>query len=877
MLGAERLERRGAGYALAVGPDELDLERFEHLAAEGARALESGDAGLAAGLLREALGLWRGPALADVAYEDFASAAAERLEEARLVVLEQRIDADLALGRHEALVGELESLVLANPFRESVRRRLILALYRSDRQAEALDAYRSARQTLVDELGIDPSPALQALEQAILRQDPSLAAPEAAEARFGRGLPAPATALVGRTLERAAVGGLLRRPEVRLVTLTGPGGIGKTRLALAAAAEVSSDLGGPAAFVDLSPIRDPALVATTIVQALGLPERPDRPAAETLADELADVRLLLVLDNFEQVVESAGVVASLLAAAPRLTVLVTSRAPLRLAGEHEYAVPPLSLPAPGGRRDAETLATNEAVALFVARAQAIEPGFRLTDENAGAVTEICFALDGLPLALELAAARTRLLEPEAMLNRLERRLTLLTESPVDAPERHRTLGAAIEWSYGLLDERERVFFEGLSVFAGGFTLASVDAVCEADEGLLGSLLAKSLVRRVGSAGGEARFGMLETIREFAAEALDRSGRGDEVRRRHAARFVELAEASETGLKGPEQRRWSALVEAEHDNLRAALVGLLAGEDDESRTDALRLAAALGWFWYTHGHTREGAEWLEQALGCTDDRTGLVRARATHVHGILLVQQGEYDRSVERLEAGLAMFRELGDETRADHALNSLAATRYSRGDFAVARRAFEEIIARRRARGDLRHLSTAISNLGVVLLVEGELDGAKAALEEAIALDREYDDGWAVAIDRGHLASVTLELGDPVGAARLQHESLADLRELGDRTSVAEGLARSAVIAATLGEAERAARLVGAAERARDALGEPASPDELMLAARHLPRAREALGDEAYEAAVAEGRELSLAEAFDAAAGAAPAPSPAEA
>jgi DNA-binding SARP family transcriptional activator len=425
LLGADRIVTRGRGYLLRVEGGELDVERFGALC-ERARTEPSG---AAAETLREALALWSGPALSDLGEAPFAAVESARLEELHLAALEERIAADLALGRHGELVPELEALVAAHPYRERLRREHMLALYRSGRQAEALVVYQEARRTLVGELGIEPGHELQALEQAILRQDAALALPAA---RAKSNIPAPLTPLVGRRLELAAVTSLVRGREARLLTLTGPGGTGKTRLAVESAWELISDFADGVRFVDLATIADPELVATQILGSLEVDEQPGRPVEETLKDALRGRQLLLVLDNFEGVTAAGPLVTELLAAAPGLKALVTSSVVLDLYGEHEYPVPPLALP-DIEHDGVESLARSEAVELFAARARAVRPTFRLTAANVRVLAAICVALDGLPLAIELAAARTRELAPEAMLERLEQRLELLTAGPRDAP------------------------------------------------------------------------------------------------------------------------------------------------------------------------------------------------------------------------------------------------------------------------------------------------------------------------------------------------------------------------------------------------------------------------------------------------------------
>ncbi|MDX6386522.1 MAG: hypothetical protein QOD85_324 [Gaiellaceae bacterium] len=597
-LGADRIETHGTGYRLRVEPGELDLERFDRLVAGAAKSLSSSQPADAAEDIRTALGLWRGSPLADLGGEPVAQTEAARLEDRRLRALELLNDAELALGRHDELVSELERLIAADPFRERFRFQYVLALYRSGRQRDALEAYRAARDTFVEELGIDPGPELQELERQMLRQDASLTAPEPPEAGRVR-LPVPPTPLIGRRLEAAAVSGLLRRDDVRLVTLTGPGGTGKTRLALAVAAELGPELRDGAVFVDLAPVRDPELLEPTIAHALGVPEGAS--PEEALTEHLAEKSMLLLLDNLEQLVPDTDVVARLLAAAPRLLVLATSRSPLRLAAEHEYPVPPLELPKQRGTTF-EELATSDAIRLFVARARAVDPTFELNEENAGAVGRICERLDGLPLAIELAAARSKLLSPETMSRRLDQTLDLLTGGARDLPARQQTLRSTLEWSHELLNQAEQTLFARLAVFPGGWTLDAAEAVC-ADTGLdvlavLSALVDENLVRRLDPGAPEPRFGMLETIREYAAEQLELSGEAAEFRARHAQHVLEIAEAASAAMfAGDDTESSYGRLEREHDNLRAALTWAVEADDAELE---LRLALAFRWFWVVRG-------------------------------------------------------------------------------------------------------------------------------------------------------------------------------------------------------------------------------------------------------------------------------------
>ena len=447
-LGHDRIETAGRGYRVVVGEDELDLDRFERAFERGRTALAADRAEDAADELREALAIWRGPALADLSEETRRAAEADRLEELRLIALELRLDADIQCGGHDGVVAELEALTAEHPYHERFLQQRMLALYRCDRQAEALEVYRDARKVLSDELGLEPTPATQELERAILRQDPGLEAP-APPARTTRPLPVPPTPLVGRRLELAAVSSLYRSEGARLVTLTGPGGTGKTRLGLAVAHELEAELRDGAVFVSLAPVTNPELLVPTIAEAVGVREG-GRPLAEGVSEHLQQRRMLLVLDNFEQLLAAAPFVGELLAAAPRLWILATSRAPLRLKAEHEYPVSPFDSPDVG--LPFEALVRTDALRLFAARAQAADPGFELTDQRTGGSARLRPARR-TAARHRARAARAKLLTPAEILARLEQEPHLLPSGPRDAPARQRTLAATIRWSYDLLGPR----------------------------------------------------------------------------------------------------------------------------------------------------------------------------------------------------------------------------------------------------------------------------------------------------------------------------------------------------------------------------------------------------------------------------------------
>ena len=680
-------------------------------------------------------------------------------------------------------------------------------------------------------------------------------------------LPAQPTPLVGREREVAQVCERLRSPAVRLLTLTGPGGTGKTRLGLQAVAELIDEFEGGTFFVPLAPITDPALVAPTIARALGLTETGDQTLEELLRDYLRDRQTLLLLDNFEQVLGAPPLVTELLSAAPNLKVLTTSRILLRLYGEYEFAVPPLEVPDPKRPQPLEQVTQYDAVRLFIERARAAKADFTVTSDNAPEVAEICARLDGLPLAIELAAARTKLLPPRAMLDRLGDRLKLLTGGARNLPQRQRTLRGAIEWSYELLDAGEMTLFSRLAVFSGGCTLEAMEAICDAESELpmdilegTSSLMDKSLLRQEEGAEGEPRFVMLETIHEYGRERLNKSGEAEEIRRLHAEYFLALAELGESKLRGPEEAKWLECLEIEHDNMRDALSRALDADEAEL---ALRLAGALWRFWWMRGYYDEGRRWLEAALA-KDGRASAARAKALEAVGWLADDQGDIDRAVAAAEEGLSLsaIAEISDAAPFLRILGSAASIR---GDHERAAQLYEESLALGREAGDTRSVASSLLQLGNVTSERGDYEGAKGFYEEGLALSRKLDDtalltsylislGYesllqgdpergatlneeAVVLlgERGHkgklqyaldnLGWAALMRGDQQQSRSLHEESLELSRELGDKLIAAESLEGLACSAAR-GEEERAARLFGAAETLREAVGYNQAPRE---------------------------------------------------
>jgi predicted ATPase len=683
-------------------------------------------------------------------------------------------------------------------------------------------------------------------------------------------LPAPRTPLIGRAQELAAVKQLLLSGHARLVTLTGAGGSGKTRLGLQAASEVIDEFRGGVYFVALASIADPATVTSTVAQVLGIRHTGGKPLAEALQDHLqllVHAPTLLFLDNFEHLLAAAPLVVSLLEACAPLKVLVTSRAVLHVYGEHEFPVPPLPLPEPGQMSSLKALSGNPAVTVFVQRAAAVKPEFALTAENAPVAAQICCRVDGLPLAIELAAARVKMLSPAAVLARLQSRLELLTGGAVDMPARQQTLRRTIDWSHDLLSPPEQKLFRRLSVFVGGCTLEGAEAVCntrrDLETGVLEGmvlLVDKSLVQQVEQQDGEFRFVILETIREYGLERLISSGEDEATQRAHAAYFLVLAEEGNLPLTPPERENWLALCDTDHDNLRAALDWLIAHDNAEW---ALRLGLALYWFWERREHLVEGRERLETILKmrATQAQTKEQAYAAGHAGGLARIQ-GDYKTALRLHREALDIYCELGDQQGSMKQLSSVGLQEHSQGNYVAARSWFEQSLRICRELGDPRETAGALSNLAQAVNAQGDHELACSLLEEALSIFRELGDQIGMAWCVNHLGDVARDRGDLAEARRLYQEgadtfgrlrerwgmarSSTDLGylacdqddfaaahslfeealriflELGHKRGIARVLEGFACLAAHQDNPERALRLAGAAGSLRQRIGAPA-------------------------------------------------------
>jgi predicted ATPase/serine/threonine protein kinase len=717
-------------------------------------------------------------------------------------------------------------------------------------------------------------------------------------------LPPQRTPLVGRAVETAAVTATLLKPDVRLMTLSGPGGTGKTRLAIQVAGDLASAFDGGVAFVNLAPIVDPRLVMAAIASALGLRETGERPLLTTIADHLCSMgRTLLLIDNFEQVTSAAGSIRDLLDACPALTILVTSRVVLHIYGEHEFPVPPLLLPAPDAPASPTVLLESPSIALFVQRAAAVRPDFALTDRNAGAVVDICRRLDGLPLAIELAAARVKVLPPIELRARIERRLELLTGGPRDMPERQQTLRSAIQWSYDLLTPAEQRLFMRLSVFAGGCTLEAIEAVCNTMEDLgvpvlegVTSLVESSLLVQRPTEDAEPRFSMLETFREYGRDRLLASGEADATERAHAAYMLVVAEEETLGMAPMQLDAWLNTCDAEHDNFRSAIHYLVSTRD---AAWALRLAGALFRFWEQREHLTEGRETLARVLAMPESQAPTrERARALYACAVLsdlraeqaqaeelahqacaIYQQfgdtkavasvmvamawqaqrrGRYAHATALFEETVLLWEQLGDAVAADLARSNTATTAKLEGDFAKARALLEQVAAASETRHDVRGVASALNGLGDVAGAEGHHDSARHYHQQSLQIYQRIGDRWGIAGVLADLARVDVDACDYAAARVSLTRALHAFRELGHQRGVARQLEMLSWCASRESRDHDAVTLASAAAAIRLKIGSPARQGEAGRIEQTLAAAQSRLTPEAYASAWREGRSTVL-------------------
>jgi predicted ATPase/DNA-binding SARP family transcriptional activator len=851
---ATLMAHRG-GYVLELERAWVDAASFEGLVKEGQAALKRGNVRVAAERFRHGLALWRGRALTDVMDVETLALESRRLDELRIEAIEGRTEAELALGLHAELVGELERLVAEHPFREGFWRQLVLALYRCERQADALARYSQARSMLAEELGLEPSEELRQLEQAVLRHE----VPPVPASRQRHNVPAQLTTLVGRDgdvreLERLLV-------QARLLTLTGVGGVGKTRLALELAGRLVDAFADGVWLIDLTAVSNPALVPQSVAEVLGVREGSDRSIGVALLDHLREAELLLVLDNCEHLLSSCADLAQyIVRGSAGVKVVATSREPLGVPGEVEYDVRPLAVPAESA--DVESVMDYASVRLFFERLAATRGLNDGKPETINTVAAICRELDGLPLAIELAAARTKALSVAEIAARLDDRFRFLRYWRPVADPRHQTLKATMDWSYTLLSDEEARILRELAVFAGGFDLDAVASMCSDGDraaalDLVQRLVEKSLVIAESRPNG-TRYRLLETVRQYADGCLAEAGHRDDVRRRHAAHFVGLAENDELARARGKEPTPAKRLDQDVNNLRAAIAWSEESADTETM---LRLAAALWRFWDARGYLREGREVLERAVLQSNGAEPSIRAKALEGLCVILRKQGLFEDATAMGRESAALWRESGDGVRLARSLNDLGLAQMAAGHYHEASATLEESAALATQLGDEASLADALQRLGNLCQHEGDYNAARPLHDRSLQLHRRVGDAHGEARSMFGLALTALMQGEAEIARSLFTQVLVLGDGIQDVYVVMWSLEGLAAVAAQEEASERAARLLGAAAALRESGG--------AILAAHIRRAlheptvtaiRHALGARADEFQ-ADGRAMALPEA----------------
>ena len=803
---------RSGGYLLNLTPEQIDLSRFERFVQQGHQAIQRGDIELGRHLLAEAIALWRGSPLEGLGDQPWTFGEVRRLEELRVAAEEDRIQVELALGRHQEMIGRLGSLIDQHPLRERFRAQLMIALYRSGRQAEATEVFHQTRRLLVEKLGMEPGPELQRTNRAVLNQDPSLLGiPTEAPLPRLDNLPMPTTSFVGRGSELKEVAALLQR--VRLVTLTGIGGIGKTRLAVQVARNLLGSYDRGIWVANLAPVSDPNHVPELVASVLDIRPRGAQSVMEALAEALATGRRLLLLDNCEHVVDAcAQLVEALLTRAPGLSVLATSRETLGVAGERVWLVAPLA----------------DAVRLFEERAALAAPSFHIEDSMKARVAELCRRLEGIPLAIELAASRLSTLSVDDLMELTQDRFAALRAGARATSPRHQTLRGAIDWSYNLLSDGEQSLLAALSIFRGSFTLAAATFIhAREDDGevleLLSSLIRKSLVL-VERGGTETRYRLLDTIREYAADKLARSNLAIDVQRHHTIYYRELAERASPQLRGHNAAVWMNRLGAEHDNLRAALQSAYEGKDADNFT---RLLTALSWFWFLRCFFDEGRRWLQRALTELPPTAPAALIRLLLGAGHLAWGQGDHAADGPLFARALELAVETGDQEMAGQALQNLAMHDEVTGDVEAAVEHSEGSISLLRVYGPESVLAEALNNLGCIRAFDqGDPEAAAPALEEALTRARACGDQRVLSLTLDSLASVERMRGRLDEATALQAEGLRVCRDVGDVWSAVFLLWNMGAILLQRRQAARALQLISSSARLQRDVGMVLNPVE---------------------------------------------------